>query len=557
MEWGDLSVADKEAARLIAWQSLLGFTRVIYRFVWGNKFSVNWHHEEIFRVCEEVYAGKSNRDILNVAPGGTKTDTVAIHFPAWAIFREYERSRQLRKASATELKPSGTKSSLHTRWLSLAYSDDLVTKNSGKVLDIIKSDPFQYFCPNHIDPKRGAQGDWKMWDNEGGGHEMYAVSLLGQVTGNRAGFLRPGFSGALVVDDPMPPRDERSFAKKDVINKNLNRVVRNRLMHPAVPIVMIQQRIATGDQTDFLRGPKSLDDYRLTKFPALITPKIAKAMPLKLRARMVEATGYSGVPVSYWESQVDTEYLMRVQANDPFLFTSQYQQAPNEAMLEGAIFKVEMAKLILENRHVRIKKEPHVPVDTYWDLGINDDMAITLCQSVGRERRIIGAYHNRDVGLEHYLQWLEDYAKKFNIRYGRHWGPHDLKNRGKFTAKSDKQVAQEAGLKFEPPVDRPQFKRDAINATRKIFDYLLIDEEATKLDLVDPNPKQEDRWLWAALQRYHRIWDAENEVFLNEPAHDWASNPVDSFMLIGLTYKAPELEVQGPAVKQPTSFWSR
>lgn len=463
----------------------------------------------------------------------------------------------MRKDNAALEEPGPTPPPLHTRWLSLAYSDDLVTKNSGKVLDILKSDPFQYFCKNYVDGKRGAQGDWKIWDSNGGGHEMYAVSLLGQVTGNRAGFLRPGFSGALIVDDPMPPRDERSFAKKDVINKNLNRVVRNRLMHPLVPIVMIQQRIATGDQTDFLRSSKSLDDYRLTKFPALITPKIARAMPLKLRAKMVEATGYSGKPVSYWESQVDTEYLLRVQQNDAFLFASQYQQAPDEAMLEGAIFKTEMESLITEGRNGRLRKEPHIPVNTYWDLGINDDMAITLCQEVGRERRIIGAYHNRDVGLEHYLGWLQDYQNKFGIRWGVHFGPHDLANRNKFTAKSDKQVALEAGFKFEPPVARPQLKRDAIIKTRRMFPYVMIDEEACRADPVDPDPKQEDRWLWAALQRYHRKYDAENEVFMNEPAHDWASNPVDSFMLIALVWKGPEIDRPAPQGSKPSSFWSR
>lgn len=547
-DWGELDTATKEAARLMAYESLSGFTRVIYRFVWNQKFHVNWHHQDIFAVGEDVYFGRSIRDIINVSPGGTKTDTM-LHMIAWAILREYERSRSLRKETKR-------KSSLYTRWLLASYSDDLVTKSGGRVLDIVRSEPFQYFCPNYPDQKRQAQSDWRVHDAEGGAHELYGVSLLGQVTGHRAGFMREGFSGALVIDDPMPPRDERSFAKKDQINRNLNRVVRNRLQHPKVPIIMIQQRVSTGDQTDFLRSGKSLDDYRLTKLPALMTPAIVKAMPLERRRRMIASTGYSGKEISYWEGQVDTGYLLRVRENDPYLFSSQYQQAPDEAMLEGAIFRKELEQLVADGRNGRLPKLPHVGVDTYWDLGINDDMAITCCQSVGRERRIIGHYHNNNAGLEHYLVWMMDFEERFGIRWGKHFGPHDLKNRGKFTAKSDKQVAFEAGLKFEPPVERPRHKRDAIEATRRVFPMLLIDQEAVSRDAVNPDDKQLDRWLWAALGRYHRKWDAENEVFLNEPAHDWASNPVDSLMLIGLTYTTPKIRGKDQPAASPGSPWA-
>lgn len=549
--WSELTAAEKEACRLIAYETLEGFTRVIFRFVKGERFSVNWHHKDIFGVCEDAYFGRSIRDICNIAPGGTKTQTVAVMFPAWCIFREYEL------AKAARLK-TGLKMSRHTRWLSVCYSDDLVTRNSGDVLEIMQSEVFQFLVPNVTEG--GAASDWKIRDREGGAHMMYGVSLLGQVTGNRAGFLRPGFSGALLIDDPMPPRDERSFAKKDQINRNLNRVLRNRLMHDGVPILMIQQRITTGDQTDFLRSAKALDKYRLTKIPALITSEIAIKMPLERRRRMVAATGFDGrTPVSYWDEQVKTEFLRTVQENDAFLFSSQYQQAPDEALLEGVIFRAEMAQLVADGRNGRlIGLKPHVPVDTYWDLGINDDMSVILSQSVGLERWVLAAAINNNVGLEHYLIWMLDFAEKHPwLRWGKHYGPHDLKNRGKFTAKSDRAVALEAGLKFEAPVDRPLHKRDAIEATRRIFPLIRIDEEMCKVDPVSPDPRQEDRWLWAALQKYHRLYDAEAEVFKNEPAHDWASNPVDGFMLIGLTYKAPKLAPPPAESAVAPSFWGR
>lgn len=549
-DWTTLTPAQKEACRVIAFESLEGFTRVMFRFALHEQFLVNWHHAEIFGVCEDAYFGRSKRDIVNVSPGGTKTITVAVMFPAWAIFREYELARSIRLKTKR-------KSSRYTRWLSISYSDDLVTRNSGMVLELTRSAPFQFMCPNVVE--QGAAADWKIRDAEGGGHNMYGVSLLGQVTGNRAGYMREGFSGAELIDDPMPPRDERSFAKKDQINRTLNRVTRNRLAHDATPIVMIQQRVTTGDQTDFLRSSRSLDDYRLTKIPALITSDIAKRMPPARRKRMVDSTGFDGrTPISFWESQVSTDFLLRTRENDAFLFSAQYQQAPDEAMLEGTIFRKEMEELVKSGRNTRLLGlKPHIPVNTWWDLGINDDMSVILGQEVGLERWVLGALIDNNVGLEHYLVKMMDWqAANPWVRWGKHYGPHDLKNRGKFTAKSDKAVAFEAGLKFEPAVDRPQHKRDAIEATRRIFPLIRIDENACKADPVAPDPKQEDRWLWAALRTYHRVYDAENEVFKNEPAHDWASNPVDGFMLMGLTYTKPDL--REPQTPEPVgSFWGR
>lgn len=38
------------------------------------------------------------------------------------------------------------------------------------------------------------------WTTQGGG--VYATSSLGQVTGFRAGYMEPGFNGAMIIDDP-------------------------------------------------------------------------------------------------------------------------------------------------------------------------------------------------------------------------------------------------------------------------------------------------------------------------------------------------------------------
>lgn len=549
MDWQSLTPAEKEAARLMAFDSLIGFTRVMFRFVIAQRFSVNFHHEELAGALEDVYFGKRTRQILNIAPGGTKTELVCVHFPAWTIFREYEKARDIRKET-------GVRSPRSTRHLPVCYSDILVTKNTGRIKEILLSEPFQYMCPVKLAGNaRKGEGDWKVVDPEGGTHEAFGVSLLGQVTGNRAGFLaQEGYSGALIVDDPMPPKDEGSFTKKDTINKNLNRVLRSRLAHDDVPIVMIQQRVATGDQTDYLTSDKALDDYQVMKIPALITPDYVKTLTPKQRAHMVASTGYSGKDVSYWESQLSTEYLMRVRENDPFLFSSQYQQAPDEAMLEGVIFRHEMEAAAKDGRIGKVRIDPAILVDSYWDLGWNDMMALWLVQSTRYGRRAIGCYGNSQLSMEHYLQWMVDYREKFGIRYGKHYGPHDLANHDLMTGVSRIDAAKKMGIHFTM-VERPARKRDSIEATRRVFDLIEIDETLCSMDPVNPNEKQKDRWGLAALRKYRRKYDAENEVFSNEPVHDWSSNWADAFMNIGLTYKEPRVQQQEPGPGIP-SGWS-
>jgi len=550
-DWSELTPAQKEACRVIAYESLIGFVRVMFRFVKNQQFTINFHHHLIADKLEDVYFGRSKRVIFNIAPGGTKTELVCICFIAWTIFRNYEASRADRKAK-------GYKNPWQTRSLPVSYSDSLIKLNTGAIKEILLSEAFQYMCPLNMGRARKGESDWKMYDAEGGSHEVFGVSLSGQVTGRRAGFLTDRFSGVLVIDDPMPPKDSSSFARKDEINSKLNRVVRSRLMHDDVPIVMVQQRVATGDQTDFLTGDKALDDWELIKIPALITPDYMKSLTPKLRARIATAIGYKGEDISYWERQVPTAYLKRVRENDVFLFTSQYQQAPDEAMMEGVYFKREIAAAYAQGRIGKLRIDPSLPVCSVWDLGMSDLMVVWLYQKDRHIRRVIGCYGNHDLSIEHYIHWMMDYRDKFGIRYDNrantHLAPHDIVNRGKLSSVSDMEVARRAGINFTP-VERPRQKNDPIAATRRIWPVIEIDEELCSMDAVNPIEKQKGRWGLDGLKKYRRIYDAENEVFANEPVHDWSSHWTEAFLLIGSTYQEPRITLE-PTAPSGGSGWS-
>jgi hypothetical protein len=133
-----------------------------------------------------------------------------------------------------------------------------------------------------------------------------------------------------------------------------------------------------------------------------------------------------------------------------------------EASVEGAYFSRQMAKMRLEKRICSIPILD-IPVDTSWDLGLNDNMSITFWQTVGMERRVIDYYENSGEGWAHYAGVLRE--KGYN--YNRHYGPHDIEHRMLgLVAESRRQKAEEAGIGPWEVVPRIPDEQVGVDASR-------------------------------------------------------------------------------------------
>ena len=87
-----------------------------------------------------------------------------------------------------------------------------------------------------------------------------------------------------------------------------------------------------------------------------------------------------------------------------------------------------------------------IPVETWWDLGMNDSTVITFAQRrPSGEIRIIDCYENSSEGLEHYFNVIDD--KPYT--YDKHIAPHDIRVREIGTKKSRWESAKEMGMEFE------------------------------------------------------------------------------------------------------------
>lgn len=504
MKWENLTTAEKLAIKVLCESSFEAFLRIFFQLIQGQRFKKNWHHTFECRLAERIYRGEIKRCIINVAPGSTKTEIWSIHWVAWCILKNIQEGR-----------PS--------KWLPLSYSDDLVSENSNRVKEILDSEEFQTLWPLELSNSNKGKSDWLYHDQHGHAHRLYGTSINGQVTGRRGGYMVPGFTGAVVLDDPMPPKDQMSLKVMGQKNQQLTRVVRSRLAHDDVPIIMIQQRIGKGDSTDFLMSDKSPDRYELFKVPALIDREYLDTLPEEMREAAIRDTGFTGKRVSYWTSKEPTETLLDMERADAYMFASQYQQEPDEALAEGVVYRKEMELLIEEGRYLAMPVEKALPVWTFWDIGINDDMVIWLMQPHRMELRLVACYGNNNEGMEHYINWLNDFADKYGIRYAKHLGPHDLAVRDVMSNQSRIKVAKRMGITFTL-VERCSSKRESINALKVLFPRIYVD-----------NKRCEKGWL--ALKALRREWDPDNEAFKDQTGPKWATNYTDALQQMGLHWK--------------------
>lgn len=212
----------------------------------------------------------------------------------------------------------------------------------------------------------------------------------------------------------------------------------------------------------------------------------------------------------------------------------EFPSTPDEAFaaaIEGAYFEREMARADLEGRICPLPIQRGLPVETWWDLGMNDLMSIGFVQRDAGWINVIDYYQNSGYGLAHYAQVLQNKQRKYEWVYGTHSWPHDgnvkiLDERGR----RREEVMAELGYDVDI-VPRTRDLGDSIEVTRVMLDKCRFDAERC-----EP--------LIRALRNYRREWDDNTATFKDRPRHDWASHPADMMRT-------------GAHVDEPNPAWSK
>lgn len=216
-----------------------------------------------------------------------------------------------------------------------------------------------------------------------------------------------------------------------------------------------------------------------------------------------------------------------------------------EAAVKGAIYSKEMESARQSGRITRVPHDPTMPVDTDWDLGIGDAMAIWFSQSTrSGEVRLIDYLEGSGEGFPWYAQRL---AEK-GYTYGKHWAPHDIQVRELSSGRSRLEVALSQGIRFEVT---PRLHanvggevEEGIHAVRMLFPRCWFDAEKCKDGL-------------EALQHYRRDYNQRLNEFKASPVHDWASHGADAFRGLAVRHQVPKLEKERNRVQVPQNWsWS-
>lgn len=190
-----------------------------------------------------------------------------------------------------------------------------------------------------------------------------------------------------------------------------------------------------------------------------------------------------------------------------------------EASVVGAYYGREMRAADDQGRIGNVPYQPELAVDTWWDLGIDDAMAIWFTQTAGREVHVIDYYEEAGEGLPHYAKVLQDRG----YVYGSHNAPHDIKVRELGTGRSRLEIAAALGIRFQVVPDIGLM--DGIDAARAFLPRCWFDRVKTERGRL-------------ALTSYRKVWDEKRRVFQSGPLHDWASNGCDAFRYLAVGHKA-------------------
>ena len=212
-----------------------------------------------------------------------------------------------------------------------------------------------------------------------------------------------------------------------------------------------------------------------------------------------------------------------------------------DAAAPGAYYAEQMTKAQLEKRIGLVPYDPAFPVDTAWDLGIDDYTAIWFFQRIGPKRfNFIDFYEAGDLGLDSIVE--QAFKPKPYKKYGMHYLPHDVMVRELGAGgRTRKETLISLGIRpIRVGVARNPEER--VNASRRLLPYAYFDQENCGAGLDH-------------LKQYRKRWNTQLKVFTG-PLHDEHSHGADAFGEAAVNSRLPQLVVENKP-NAPNDRWAQ
>jgi len=235
----------------------------------------------------------------------------------------------------------------------------------------------------------------------------------------------------------------------------------------------------------------------------------------------------------------ELEMLRHLPGSDDNTFAQEFECDFNAAV-RGAYYGNQLNDMEAAGHMGLFPYDPARPVHLSFDIGYSDDTSIWFYQTDGKNIRVIDFFTVAGYSVDDILTELSSrpYA------YGVFHLPHDAANKSFQTGKSVRELFIAAGctVRMVPNLS----VQDGIQAVRKTLPTVQFNTAVPAVRLgVD------------ALKVYQREWDDKKQVFKEQPKHDWASNPADSFRYLALAVNPASAKREQVVIKtmkvQPVS----
>lgn len=269
------------------------YLTTVFYIINGSKFKLKPFHKTVISALQDIVEGKNKkRNLALCLPVGSGKSLITEYFITWCFAR-----------------------SINNTFCYTSNSDRLINKLSKECKDIIEHPHWQLLFnhPLKRDDRQRVNFSFEGAKNRTG---LTAGTTGGAITGLDCGNPNiEGFSGALIIDDPMDAGNARYEKAREEVITFYDEKLSTRRRTPDTPTILIMQRLHLDDLVGWIERNEP-EDWEIIKVPALDDNN-----------------------KSFWEERYPVEELEKIKRINPFKFQSQYQQEP--IALGGAVIKGE------------------------------------------------------------------------------------------------------------------------------------------------------------------------------------------------------------------------
>ena len=303
----------------------------MFYLVNGSKYKLKPFHNKVMDALQRLVEGKNTkRNLALCLPVGAGKSILVEYFITWCFAR-----------------------SINNAFVYTAFSDRLINKLSKETKDIIEHDAFKVLFNHYLkkDDRQKINYSFQGAKNRTG---LSAGTMNSALTGLDVAVPSvDGFSGALIMDDPMTA-DEAVFpnARETVVRVYEEKLATRRRTATA-PTILIMQRLHVDDLVGWTKQVEP-EQWEYVEVPALNDDE-----------------------TSFWEERYPAQELKRIRDINPYKFQAQYQQNP--IIAGGQIIKSEWFQFYQSHPHY---ERLFIASDTAMKTGQHNDYSVLMVWGV-------------------------------------------------------------------------------------------------------------------------------------------------------------------------------